>query len=241
MGLVVDAIANGATGYVYPCDQIVSGVNVGAASVGDDVFLGTSGGFAFTTAPAGRVERIGIVTATGASGSIYLFPTGMQVLQAVSYLELADDSVRASNLQQPTTTNGQVNAAGLQVIRAHYDYALAGGSVGTIALLATVGGLGATPIPDNFVAILGFLNITSALTSGGSATAALQLNVANDLLSAVAYSGSPWSSTGKKSLTLLGTGATMLETTAARDISLVIGGAALTAGVFDVVLLGVEI
>ncbi len=80
MAVVTDIINNGAIGVVYPCDQVITGVNVGAASVGDGVFLGVAGGFVFTAAPGGgaRVERIGVVVSAGMSGSIYLFPTALQ-------------------------------------------------------------------------------------------------------------------------------------------------------------------
>lgn len=83
--LVVTAIANGAAGFVVACDQVVTGINVGAADVGDPVFLGDAGLYAFTTPPtSGREERIGVVTVAGVSGAIYLFPTSMQVLQSLS-------------------------------------------------------------------------------------------------------------------------------------------------------------
>lgn len=79
MAVVVTAIANGAQGTVYPCDQTVTGVNTTGSSVGDAVFLGTSGGYVFTTAPStGRVERIGTVVSVGVSGSIYLWPAALQ-------------------------------------------------------------------------------------------------------------------------------------------------------------------
>lgn len=82
MAVVTDAILNGAVGTVYPEDQLVTGVNVGAASVQDAVFLGTAGGYAFTTAPTGgaRVERIGTVVSAGASGSILLWPAALQAV-----------------------------------------------------------------------------------------------------------------------------------------------------------------
>jgi hypothetical protein len=49
-------------------------------------------------------------------------------------------------------------------------------------------------------------------------------------------SGAPWSTTGRKSVIPVFTGATSLKTTAARDVSIVIGTAALTAGGFTVYL-----
>jgi hypothetical protein len=65
---------------------------------------------------------------------------------------------------------------------------------------------------------------------------AVQVEAANDIVNAAAVSGAPWSTTGRKSVIPVFTGATTVLTTAARDISIVIAAAALTAGQFDVVL-----
>lgn len=116
------------------------------------------------------------------------------------------------------------------VARATYDFAVQAGAVGTIGLM------GGTKIPSGSTILAGWLEIATILTSSGSATAAIQVNAANDIITAAAYSGAPWSSTGLKSVIPAYTGATMVRTTAARDISLVIGTAALTAGKFYVVL-----
>ena len=83
--LVVDAIANGADGFVVAGDQVVTGINVGSADVGDPVFMGDAGLYAFTTAPtSGREERIGVVTVAGASGAFYFWPPALHVLQSLS-------------------------------------------------------------------------------------------------------------------------------------------------------------
>jgi len=78
--------------------------------------------------------------------------------------------------------------------------------------------------------------VTTLLTSGGAATAGLQVESAGDLVAATVVSGAPWSTTGRKSIIPVMTGATAIKLTAARDISLVIGAFALTAGVFGVYL-----
>lgn len=83
--LVVTAIANGADGYVVAGDQVVTGIDVGLAVVGDPVFLGDGGLYAFITPPVtGREERIGVVTVAGASGAFYMFPPSMHVLQSLT-------------------------------------------------------------------------------------------------------------------------------------------------------------
>lgn len=124
-----------------------------------------------------------------------------------------------------------VSAPRLKVARGVYDFAVDGGAVGTIALM------GATNIPSNATILGGWLEVQTALTSAGAATAAIQIEGANDTVAAAAFGGAPWSTTGRKSIIPAFTGATALRTTAARDISVVIGTAALTAGKFSVVVL----
>lgn len=123
-----------------------------------------------------------------------------------------------------------LNARGLKVARADYSFAADGGAVSTIPLI------GATLIPSGSVILGGFLEVTTVPTSGGAATIAIQIEAANDTVNAAAISGAPWSTVGRKSIIPVFTGATALKTTAARDISAVIGTAALTAGVFKVVV-----
>ncbi len=122
----------------------------------------------------------------------------------------------------------------MQTARARYDFAVDGGAVGDIDLTA------AGALPANAVVITGFIEVDTVPTSGGSATIALKTEGAADLLAATAISGAPWSTTGRKSVIPVGTGATSVKTTAARKIQATVAVAALTAGVFDVVLGYVE-
>jgi len=82
------------------------------------------------------------------------------------------------------------------------------------------------------------IDITTALTSGGAATIALQVEAANDILTAVAVAS--WTTGLKNVLPADTTGAltaaTGVKTTVARDVSVVIAAAALTAGKFTVYL-----
>lgn len=127
-----------------------------------------------------------------------------------------------------------IEGAAVRVVRARYDFAADGGAVGTIALL------GATSIPSGAVILGGWLDVLTILASGGSATAALRVEGAGDIIAATAFGSSPWSSTGRKSVVPAFTGATSVQTTAARDVSLVIAVAALTAGKFDAYLVYIE-
>lgn len=122
-----------------------------------------------------------------------------------------------------------ISYASSKVARGNYSFAADGGAVSTIALM------GATAIPSGSVILGGFMEVTTAVVGAG-ATAAIQVEGAGDIIAAAAVSGAPWSTTGRKSVVPAFTGATTVKTTAARDISLVITAAVLTAGVFTVVL-----
>jgi hypothetical protein len=128
---------------------------------------------------------------------------------------------------------GPVSGA-LQWARARYDFATEGGAVSTIGLT------GSLLIPQGAVILGGFVDVIVAPTSGGAGTLAIQIEGANDIVAAAAISGAPWSTTGRKSVVPAFTGATTVKTTAPRDISAVIGTAALTAGRIDVFIAFIE-
>lgn len=122
-------------------------------------------------------------------------------------------------------------ARALLVVRGKYDFAVDGGAQGTIAITA------GTPIPLGAVVIGGYVDVITQVT-GGASTIACQVEAANDVLTAVAVAS--WTVGRKAVLPAPTTGAltasTAVKTTAARNISIVIAGADLTAGVFNVVL-----
>lgn len=117
---------------------------------------------------------------------------------------------------------------GFQLYRGDYSFAVDGGAVGTIALS------GATGIPSGAIILAAYIEVTQALTSGGAATVALQVESAADVQAAAAVSGAPWSTTGVKLSSARTFATAPIKTTAARDISAVIAAAALTAGAFRV-------
>ena len=131
----------------------------------------------------------------------------------------------------PTLPQDQL-LRGVLCVQGKYDFAVDGGVQGTIAITA------GTPIPNGSVVIGGYVDVTTQLTSGGSATIACQVNAANDILTAVAVAS--WTAGRKNVLPAPTTGAltasTAVKTTADRNISIVIATADLTAGVFNVVL-----
>lgn len=112
-----------------------------------------------------------------------------------------------------------------------YSFAAQGGAQATIPLTSSDG-----PIPVGSFILTGILEVTTALDSGGSATAALTVEGANDLVTATAFGSSPWSTTGRKSVVPVATGATSIKTTAARVPAVVVATADLTGGVFNLIL-----
>jgi len=117
------------------------------------------------------------------------------------------------------------------VVRGEYDFTVDGGAISTIALTA------GQPIPNGAVVVGGYVDILTQVTGAG-ASIACQIEAANDVLTAVAIAS--WTAGRKNILPALTTGAltacTAVKTTAARDISIVSSGGALTAGKFDVVV-----
>lgn len=128
-------------------------------------------------------------------------------------------------------SGGFPRASEYKAIRGRYDFSVDGGAVSDIVISAT------GQIPAGAYITHGFIETDTALTSGGSATVAVKVEAAGDVVAAAtAISGAPWSTTGLKSVVPVATGATAIKTTAARSITITIATAALTAGVFDVVL-----
>lgn len=112
-----------------------------------------------------------------------------------------------------------------------YDFAVDGGAVSTIPLRSNDG-----QIPNGSIVLGGWLEVETGFTTGASATGAIQVEAANDTVNATSVAGAPFSTTGRKSIIPVFTGATTLKTTAARSPSLVIGTGAVTAGKCNLVL-----
>jgi len=132
-------------------------------------------------------------------------------------------------------TGGFPRASEVKAVRARYDFAVDGGAVGEIKLTS------GTPIPANALILGGFVEVDTALTGVTNAAAQVKVQGADDIIDGAAVTGAPWSTTGRKDVIPDFTGSATIKTTAARDIVLVVETAALTAGVFDVVLFYVEL
>jgi hypothetical protein len=129
----------------------------------------------------------------------------------------------------PLSEDGLFSSA--LIIRGKYDFAVDGGAQATIAIT------GGTPIPSGSVVVGGYVDVITQATGAG-ASIACQVEGANDILTAVAIAS--WTTGRKNVLPAMTTGAltasTVVKTTAVRDISIVVTGGNLTAGVFNVVL-----
>ena len=114
-----------------------------------------------------------------------------------------------------------------------YSFATDGGAVGDITLRGDA-------VPSGAIVTDSWINVDTALTSGGAATVAIKVEGAADINAADAISGAPWSSTGAKRGDHDADTAP-IKTTAARSIVATVGTAALTAGKFSVYVEYVEI
>lgn len=127
-------------------------------------------------------------------------------------------------------TGGYPQAVSLQVVRGRYDFAVDGGAISTIDLTSQA------QIPANAVILGGFVEVDTLLTSSGAATVGVNVETAGDIVAPTTVAGAPWSTTGRKSIIPVFTGATTVKTTVARKITATIAAVTVTAGAFDVVL-----
>jgi hypothetical protein len=132
----------------------------------------------------------------------------------------------------PVLQGGNIlgGTSNLQLAEATYSFAVSGGAVGDIVLPQS------DTIPLGAIILGGLVEVTTVPTSGGAATVAVKVEGAGDIVAAAAISGAPWSTTGRKSVIPVFTGATTIKTTVTRSVTIAVATAALTAGKFRVVL-----
>jgi hypothetical protein len=107
----------------------------------------------------------------------------------------------------------------LEYVAFQYDFAVHGGVQGTINLK--------TAVPAGTIILDGLLDVITQPTSDGSATVAISVEGANDVYAAGAISGL---TPGLKDVVPDGTAGKAIKTTQARNVTLTIAVAALTAG-----------
>lgn len=117
-----------------------------------------------------------------------------------------------------------------------YDFAVDGGAISSITLRSAGGASLGNSIPSGAVVTGGYLEVDTAVTSGGTPAVAIQIEGTADLVASGTLAATGLSSTGRKSLVPAFTGASTVKTTAARAIVFTIATATLTAGKFRVVL-----
>lgn len=120
------------------------------------------------------------------------------------------------------------NLDALKCVAGQFDFAKLGGAVGDYLL--------GVKIPAGAVIVNAFCTVLTAGDSADdTATIAVKVESANDIISAAAVSGAPWSTTGQKQgVPDWATVADYKTTTAERDITVSIAVQALTAGKFNV-------
>ncbi len=134
----------------------------------------------------------------------------------------------------PLPTTPGIYSGAQKLVVARYNFATdpAAGVTGTSTCF------GATKIPAHFLIRQAWANVITAITGSG-VSVAVQVEGANDIITAAAITGAPWSTTGRKiGIPVSQTASTWVLTTVARDVSVVISGGTVTAALFDVYLLG---
>lgn len=87
-------------------------------------------------------------------------------------------------------------------------------------------------LPAHAIIVGGFMDVNTPFIGGGSATVAVSVEGANDIQTAAAVSGAPWSTHGRKAIIPKANTpeATSVKTTEAREVTVTVAVAALTAG-----------
>lgn len=187
----------------------------------------------FASVAQGDVGKAVYVNATTTDSTATITPDNSTTEVYVGYIVEYVDSTHAlvmiaSGSRAGQATNALNTAVGfhnLKVVKYTYDFSVVGGAVGTLT--------GPT-LPINTVVLGAKIDITTTLTSGGSATIALSLEAANDIKTATAVAS--WAAGNLAPAAGATFGTATIKTTAARAITVTIGTAALTAGVFDLYL-----
>lgn len=125
-----------------------------------------------------------------------------------------------------------INGTGLvQYAHARYVFSTDGGAVGLITPSANV------TIPQNAIIIGGTINITTAFTSGGSATVSVGTSAGSSATSILTATAVASMTVGQLAMVPVFTAATYVKLSASGQITVTVGTASLTAGVMDVIVM----
>lgn len=146
-------------------------------------------------------------------------------------------------LKQLNDAADALNAVGggLHVVRFTFDAASGNDDAGAACKAIGAHDMGVT-IPANSIIVGGFVDVNTAFTSANSnnGTIAIKVVSANDIISAAAVSGAPWSTIGRKAILPkwhTPENAADVKTSAASDVTVTVAVSALTAGKFTGYLL----
>lgn len=138
-----------------------------------------------------------------------------------------EDNIKAAKIDYNASADG---IAVKRYAKATYDFAVHGGAIGAHKL--------GVRIPDNAIITRSYYDvITTATSATDAATIALHAQGANDIVTATAISGvgNIWDA-GLHEGIQVGTAATMVKTTAEREITATIAVEAVTAGKFSLIV-----
>jgi hypothetical protein len=111
-----------------------------------------------------------------------------------------------------------------------YDFGTQAGAAGNITMVGD-------PLPDNAIIWDGVMDVILAPTGAGGTTLAVSIQAANDLVTAAAVAGAPWSTADTMiALVPVGVVAHAIKLTAARSPYVTIGTHDLTAGRIIVII-----
>ena len=116
-------------------------------------------------------------------------------------------------------------------VRYFYNFNKHPSTVGTHVLQGPI-------LPDNAVVKYAYAEVLTVLTSGGAATVGLGFETTTDINDEDGIGGAPWSSTGSKDLDgpTIGSENNYVKLTGNKGLRMTIGTAALTAGIFAVIV-----
>ena len=212
---------DGDAGYAVGCIFIDTDGGIGTTIYGND---GSITSCDFNVSLGGTGDITSVVAGAGMTGGATSGAATVNVINTDGKITVGADTIDITAL---TLEEGDLIAAstdGLNVkrtARATYDFSVLGGAVSAI-------GLGVT-LPDNAIITRSWIDITTGMTSsGGSATFALSVEGANDIISAVDADTLSGLNEGIQD----GTAAAMVKTTSAQELTMTIAEEALEAGVF---------
>jgi len=223
--VLTEDIADGANGTADE-EVLIGGLNTGGTAIGDFVWLDAAGAFAFAV-PTGADEiaqLVGVVvTVDGVTGSILFFP-GYPIVQRVGTSQIQNNAITEAKIVAGAVTEARLAApttVGLGAMRvARIPFTDL-----TVATHAS-----GVEIPANALIVGGIFHVTTGYTDvAAAALVSFQAEGAEDLLADVGVASLTPANT-LVDLIPVGTAATTVRTSVARDISMRIAGADCTAG-----------